>query len=171
MANDADGMLDLFLRAADELVALGVDGITTSCGFLAILPKGKRVGVLTADKVAQRESRRRSGRWQSASPAPTTCIRSSRCRAPWACRANPIGAGAIFWTAEPTTTTGHAGRNMDAAGAAADGCETREHPGERRSLIRRLGALIRGCHKLPGMTRHRLTAPCGRSFVNAMTGS
>ena len=72
-------MLDLFLRAADELVALGVDGITTSCGFLAILhpqlvahcpvpmatssllqiplvqsilPKGKRVGVLTADKDA-----------------------------------------------------------------------------------------------------------------------
>jgi hypothetical protein len=76
---NADGMLDLFLRAADELVALGVDGITTSCGFLAILhpqlvahcpvpvatssllqiplvqsilPKGKRVGVLTADKEA-----------------------------------------------------------------------------------------------------------------------
>ena len=34
---NADGMLDLFLRAADELVAVGVDGITTSCGFLAIL--------------------------------------------------------------------------------------------------------------------------------------
>src|ERR1700733_7332003 len=72
-------MLDLFLRAADELVALGVDGITTSCGFLAILhpqlvahcpvpvatssllqiplvqsilPKGSRVAVLTADKDA-----------------------------------------------------------------------------------------------------------------------
>jgi hypothetical protein len=76
---NADGMLDLFLRAADELAALGVDGITTSCGFLAILhpqlvahcpvpvatssllqiplvqsilPNGKRVGVLTADKEA-----------------------------------------------------------------------------------------------------------------------
>jgi hypothetical protein len=76
---NADGMLDLFLRAADDLVALGVDGITTSCGFLAILhpqlvahcavpvatssllqiplvqsilPKGKSVGVLTADKDA-----------------------------------------------------------------------------------------------------------------------
>jgi hypothetical protein len=73
---NADGMLDLFLKAADELVALGVDGITSSCGFLAvlhphlvahcpvpvatssllqiplvqsILPKGQRVGVLTAD--------------------------------------------------------------------------------------------------------------------------
>ncbi len=34
---DAGGTLELFLRAADELVALGVDGITTSCGFLAIL--------------------------------------------------------------------------------------------------------------------------------------
>ncbi len=75
----ADGMLDGFLRAADELVALGVDGITTSCGFLAVLhpelvahcpvpvasssllqiplvqrvlPRGKRVGVLTFDKDA-----------------------------------------------------------------------------------------------------------------------
>lgn len=73
---NADGMLELFLNAADELVALGVDGITTSCGFLAILhpqlvahcpvpvatssllqiplvqsilPQGRRVGVLTAD--------------------------------------------------------------------------------------------------------------------------
>ena len=76
---NADGMLDLFLRAADDLVALGVEGIATSCGFLAILhpalvahcpvpiatssllqiplvqsilPAGKRVGVLTADKAA-----------------------------------------------------------------------------------------------------------------------
>jgi hypothetical protein len=75
----AGGTLDLFLKAADDLVALGVDGIATSCGFLAILhpallahcpvpvatssllqiplvqsilPKGKRVGVLTADKEA-----------------------------------------------------------------------------------------------------------------------
>src|SRR6185437_14737876 len=75
----ADGMLDLFLRAADELVSLGVDGITTSCGFLAVLhpdlvahcpvpvasssllqiplvqsllPRGKRVGVITADRDA-----------------------------------------------------------------------------------------------------------------------
>jgi hypothetical protein len=72
----AEGMQDLFLKAADELVELGVDGITTSCGFLAILhpqltahcpvpvatssllqiplvqsilPRGQRVGVLTAD--------------------------------------------------------------------------------------------------------------------------
>lgn len=75
----AGGTLDLFLQAIDELVALGVDGITTSCGFLAILhpqlvrhspvpvatsallqiplvqavlPFGKRVGVLTADASA-----------------------------------------------------------------------------------------------------------------------
>lgn len=71
--------LELFVRAAEELVALGVDGIATSCGFLALfhqellarlsvpvassallqipfvqsmLPRGKRVGVLTADKTA-----------------------------------------------------------------------------------------------------------------------
>ena len=75
----AGGTLELFLKAADDLVALGVDGITTSCGFLAILhphlvrhcpvpvatsalmqiplvqavlPHGKRVGVLTADAAA-----------------------------------------------------------------------------------------------------------------------
>ena len=70
----ADGLLDLFLEGAAELVALGADGITTNCGFLslfqkeiaahvkvpvatsslmqipmvqALLPPGKRVGVLT----------------------------------------------------------------------------------------------------------------------------
>jgi hypothetical protein len=31
----ADGMLEMFKAAADDLIALGVDGITTSCGFLA----------------------------------------------------------------------------------------------------------------------------------------
>jgi Asp/Glu/hydantoin racemase len=70
----ADGLLDAFLAAADELVRLGADGITTTCGFLSLyqrelaghvgvpvatsslmqipfierlLPPGKRVGVLT----------------------------------------------------------------------------------------------------------------------------
>lgn len=74
-----DDVIALFLKAADELVELGVDGITTSCGFLAlahphlvahcpipvatssllqipmvqqVLPKGKRVGVLTMSKDA-----------------------------------------------------------------------------------------------------------------------
>lgn len=76
---NADGMLELFLRGIDQLVALGVDGIATSCGFLSILqpqlvayspvpvvtssllqvpvvqmtlPPSKRVAVLTADKEA-----------------------------------------------------------------------------------------------------------------------
>ncbi|MBB4302809.1 hypothetical protein GGD81_001845 [Rhodobium orientis] len=67
-------LLDPFKRAADELVAAGVDGITTTCGFLSIyqreladhcpvpvatssllqvpmverlLPSGKKVGVMT----------------------------------------------------------------------------------------------------------------------------
>jgi hypothetical protein len=79
LSPNADGTAELFLKAADELVELGVDGITTSCGFLAVihprmvahcrvpvatssllqiplvqslLPKGKRVGVLTANKQA-----------------------------------------------------------------------------------------------------------------------
>jgi Asp/Glu/hydantoin racemase len=83
----ADGMLELFKRAADDLIALGVDGITTSCGFLAclhqeltahcsvpiatssllqiplvqsLLPRGKRIGVLTADKEALTEDHFRS---------------------------------------------------------------------------------------------------------------
>jgi Asp/Glu/hydantoin racemase len=73
------GELDVFFEAADQLIALGVDGITTSCGFLSILqphlaahcsvpvatsslmqvplvqsmlPKGKRVGVVTANRAA-----------------------------------------------------------------------------------------------------------------------
>jgi len=70
----AEGLLGEFLAAAEELVRLGADGITTTCGFLSlyqrqisahvgvpvatsslmqipfieqILPPGKRVGVLT----------------------------------------------------------------------------------------------------------------------------
>jgi hypothetical protein len=70
----AQGLLDAFLAAAAELVRLGADGITTTCGFLSLyqraiaahvsvpvatsslmqvplierlLPPGKRVGVLT----------------------------------------------------------------------------------------------------------------------------
>src|SRR5215510_10407690 len=70
----AQGLLDSFLAAAEELVRLGADGITTTCGFLSlyqreiaehvgvpvatsslmqlpfierVLPLGKRAGVLT----------------------------------------------------------------------------------------------------------------------------
>jgi hypothetical protein len=75
----SEDVVQLFLKACDDLVALGVDGITTSCGFLALLhprltahcpvpvasssllqipllqsmlPKGKRVGVVTMSKDA-----------------------------------------------------------------------------------------------------------------------
>jgi hypothetical protein len=74
VCDKAKGLLDEFLDAAEELVRLGADGITTTCGFLAlyqrqiaahvgvpvatsslmqiplierILPPGKRAGVLT----------------------------------------------------------------------------------------------------------------------------
>ena len=74
VCHKAEGLLDEFLDAATELVRLGADGITTTCGFLSlyqrqiaahvgvpvatsslmqipvierILPAGKRVGVLT----------------------------------------------------------------------------------------------------------------------------
>ena len=79
----AVGVLDGFLRAIDELVDIGVDGIGTGCGFLAklhpqlvahspvpmatssllqisfvqsMLPAGKQVGVLTADEDALTEA-------------------------------------------------------------------------------------------------------------------
>ncbi|MCC7427730.1 MAG: aspartate/glutamate racemase family protein [Alphaproteobacteria bacterium] len=71
------GLLPAFIAAAEELIALGCDGITTTCGFLSLfheplrdalpvpvctssllqipmvqslLPRGKRVGVLTFSK-------------------------------------------------------------------------------------------------------------------------
>jgi hypothetical protein len=74
VCDKAQGLLDGFLAAAEELVRLGADGITTTCGFLSlyqrqlaehvgvpvatsslmqipfierVLPPGKRVGVLT----------------------------------------------------------------------------------------------------------------------------
>jgi Asp/Glu/hydantoin racemase len=75
----AEGLLDAFKRAAADLVAQGADGITTNCGFLslfqrelaahvevpvatsslmqfqavqALLPPGKRVGILTIDSAS-----------------------------------------------------------------------------------------------------------------------
>src|SRR6266571_1631363 len=74
VCDKAEGLLDEFLGAAEELVRLGADGITTTCGFLSlyqreiaahvgvpvatsslmqiplierVLPPGRRVGVLT----------------------------------------------------------------------------------------------------------------------------
>ena len=74
VCDKAEGLLDEFLAAAGELVRLGADGVTTTCGFLSLyqreisahvgvpvatsslmqiplieraLPPGKRVGVLT----------------------------------------------------------------------------------------------------------------------------
>ena len=75
----AEGLLDAFLDAAHELVALGADGITTNCGFLSLfqrelaarcgvpvatsslmqaplierlLPPGRRVGILTISQAS-----------------------------------------------------------------------------------------------------------------------
>jgi Asp/Glu/hydantoin racemase len=85
----AEGLLPAFVDAARELVALGADGITTNCGFLslfqedlaravgvpvatsslmqarliqAMLPPGRRVGILTISKAALTEDHlRRAG--------------------------------------------------------------------------------------------------------------
>ncbi|NKB56532.1 MAG: aspartate/glutamate racemase family protein [Alphaproteobacteria bacterium] len=78
----ADGLLDAFKEAATELVSLGADGITTTCGFLSLfqdelaahagvpvatsslmqapfvqrlLPPGKRVGIITISAEALTE--------------------------------------------------------------------------------------------------------------------
>lgn len=75
--NRAEGLLQPFIEAAKDLVATGADGITTNCGFLslfqreiaeavgvpvatsslmqipmvqALLPRGRRVGVITVSK-------------------------------------------------------------------------------------------------------------------------
>ena len=79
---DAEKVLDVFRRAIDELTAIGVDGITTSCGYLSavhrqlrayspvpfvssslqqipmvltMLPAGKTVGIVVSDRAAMRD--------------------------------------------------------------------------------------------------------------------
>lgn len=78
----AAGLLDAFVEAGKELVRIGADGLTTSCGFLALhqaelaracgapvaasslmqaatvealLPPGKRVGILTVSRASLTE--------------------------------------------------------------------------------------------------------------------
>jgi hypothetical protein len=91
----AEGLLDQFLAAADELVRLGADGITTTCGFLSlyqreiaarvgvpvatsnlmqipfierVLPPGKRVGVLTISAANLTEEHLRAAGADPATP-------------------------------------------------------------------------------------------------------
>ena len=89
------GLLDEFLAAAEELVRLGADGITTTCGFLSlyqreiaahvgvpvatsslmqipfierVLPPGKRVGVLTVSATNLTEEHLRAAGADPATP-------------------------------------------------------------------------------------------------------
>jgi Asp/Glu/hydantoin racemase len=91
----AAGLLDAFLSAADELVRLGADGVTTTCGFLSLyqrelaahvgvpvatsslmqipfverlLPPGKRVGVLTVSAADLSEEHLRAAGADPATP-------------------------------------------------------------------------------------------------------
>ena len=91
----AEGLLDAFLSAAEELVRLGADGITTTCGFLSlyqrelaahvgvpvatsslmqisfierVLPPGKRVGVLTVSAANLSEEHLRAAGADPATP-------------------------------------------------------------------------------------------------------
>jgi len=91
----AEGLLDAFLVAADELVRLGADGITTTCGFLSLyqrelaahvgvpvatsslmqipfierlLPEGKRVGVITVSAADLTEEHLRAAGAEPATP-------------------------------------------------------------------------------------------------------
>ena len=91
----AEWLLDAFLVAADELVRLGADGITTTCGFLSLyqrelaahvgvpvatsslmqipfierlLPEGKRVGVITVSAADLTEEHLRAAGAEPATP-------------------------------------------------------------------------------------------------------
>ena len=91
----AEWLLDAFLVAADELVRLGADGITTTCGFLSlyqrelaahvgvpvatsslmqipfierVLPEGKRVGVITVSAADLTEEHLRAAGAEPATP-------------------------------------------------------------------------------------------------------
>jgi len=91
----AEGLLDEFLAAAVELVRLGADGITTTCGFLSlfqreiaahvgvpvatsslmqipvierVLPPGKRAGVLTISAASLTEEHLRAAGADPATP-------------------------------------------------------------------------------------------------------
>src|SRR6516165_12084533 len=95
VCDKAQGLLDEFLAAADELVRLGADGITTTCGFLSlfqreiaahvgvpvatsslmqipfierVLPPGKRVGVLTVSEASLGKEHLRAAGAQPATP-------------------------------------------------------------------------------------------------------
>src|SRR5437660_7559863 len=95
----AEGLLDGFLDAAAELVRLGADGITTTCGFLSlyqseisahvgvpvatsslmqiplierVLPPGKRVGVLTVSAASLTEEHLRAASADPATPVAGT---------------------------------------------------------------------------------------------------
>jgi len=91
----AEGLLGAFLAAAEELVRLGADGLTTTCGFLSlyqrelaahvgvpvatsslmqipfierVLPPGKRVGVLTVSAANLTEKHLRAAGADPATP-------------------------------------------------------------------------------------------------------
>ncbi|MBO0735903.1 MAG: aspartate/glutamate racemase family protein [Alphaproteobacteria bacterium] len=91
----AEGLLAEFLAAAEELVRLGADGITTTCGFLSlyqrelaahvgvpvatsslmqipfierVLPPGKRIGVLTVSAANLTEEHLRAAGADPATP-------------------------------------------------------------------------------------------------------
>ena len=91
----AEGLLPAFIEAARELVAVGADGITTNCGFLsvyqeeiaravgvpvatsslmqapmiqALLPPGRRVGILTISKATMTEAHLAAARVPEGTP-------------------------------------------------------------------------------------------------------
>lgn len=95
----AEGMLDAFIDAAQELVRDGADGITTNCGFLSLfqkelakavpvpvvtsslmqvdmvnraLPAGKRAGILTISASTLTEDHLRSAQVPDGTPVGTT---------------------------------------------------------------------------------------------------
>src|SRR5260370_32808972 len=99
VCDGAQGLLAEFLAAADELVRLGADGITTTCGFLSlyqreiaahvgvpvatsslmqipfierVLPPGNRVGVLTISAASLTGAHLRAAGAEPATPVVAT---------------------------------------------------------------------------------------------------
>ena len=146
VVRDREGVVDDFVAAGRELVAMGADGITTNCGFL----------VLYQDQLSM------------ACGVPVAT--SSLLQVPWVERLLPAGpagrrgdggSGKSLTAAAPRMrwrTTGHSGRG--------DRGRRRAHPGPARRPARaRRGPCAGGCPCRRPSGSSSATGMSGRSFV------
>src|SRR6266849_688391 len=110
----AEGLLDGFLDAAAELVALGADGITTTCGFLSLCQReiAAHVGVPVAtsslmqipfiERVLPPIRRRRSSAPRVAANSPVSCSMTRSSSTPPPPSATSSMPATNSWPAIPT---------------------------------------------------------------------